>query len=148
MDNSLFSFLQFQIIKIPLFVLTFVFIGMSTVIADTPTNQITAYRTYESIEIDGDLSEADWQKAEPINQFVQIEPHEGQKSSEPMEVHILYDDENIYLGFTCYDTDISKLVANEMRRDARDIHENDNVFVLLDTYNDNRSGFFFRANTH
>ena len=33
-----------------------------------------------------------------------------------------------------------------MRRDSRDLHENDNVFLLLDTYNDRRSGFFFRMN--
>ena len=59
-----------------------------------------------------------------------------------MEVRILYDNENIYFGFTCYDSDISKLVANEMRRDSRDLHENDNVFLLLDTYNDQTQRFF------
>ena len=40
--------------------------------------------------------------------------------SEPMELRILYDDENIYFGFTCFDSDMSKLIANEMRRDARE----------------------------
>ena len=119
--------------------------------AETPVNeisdrQIKAYRTYQSIEIDGDLTESDWMKADVIDRFSQIEPYEGEKSSERMEVRILYDAENIYLGFICYDSDMSKLIANEMRRDARDIHENDNVFVLLDTYNDKRSGFFFRTN--
>ena len=109
--------------------------------------QVEAYRTYESIEIDGDLSEPEWQKAKPVNHFVQIEPHEGSPISQPMEVQILYDDSHIYFGFTCFDSDLSKLVANEMRRDARDIHENDNVFILLDTYNDRRSGFFFRINS-
>ncbi len=146
MDHHLFSFPPFPKIRIYLFLLTFLFIVVSNVNAETPNFQITAYRTYESIEIDGDLTEGDWQKAEPINQFVQIEPYEGENSSEPMEVRILYDDDNIYFGFICFDSDMSKLVANEMRRDARDIHENDNVFLLLDTYNDKRSGFFFRAN--
>lgn len=108
--------------------------------------QIKAYRTYQSIEIDGDLTEEDWQHAEVMDEFVQVEPHEGEALSEPMELRILYDDENIYFGFTCYESDISKLIANEMRRDSRDLHENDNVFVLLDTYNDKRSGFFFRMN--
>ncbi|MFQ6039911.1 MAG: DUF5916 domain-containing protein [Candidatus Poribacteria bacterium] len=105
-----------------------------------------AYRTYESIELDGEFNEFDWQKAKPIRQFVQVEPDEGKPITQPMEVRVLYDDENIYLGFTCFDSDISRLVANEMRRDARDLHENDNVYVLLDTYNDRRSGFFFRIN--
>ena len=77
---------------------------------------------------------------------MQIEPFEGESSTEPMEVRILYDDENIYFGFICYDSEMSKLIANEMRRDARDIHENDNIFILIDTYNDKRSGFFFRVN--
>ena len=63
-----------------------------------------------------------------------------------MEVKVLYDNENIYFGFTCFDTEISKLVANEMRRDSRDLHDNDTVFLILDTYDDKRSGFFFRVN--
>ena len=144
--QHLFSLPQFPKIRIFLFVLTFLSVVVSTVCAESQVKRITAYRTYESIEIDGDLTEADWQKAEVMDRFVQIEPYEGEVSSEPMEVRILYDDENIYFGFICFDSDISKLIANEMRRDARDIHENDNVFVLLDTYNDKRSGFFFRVN--
>ncbi len=146
MDHHLLSFIHFQKSKISLFTLILLLILFSTVSAEESAYQIKAYRTYESIEIDGDLSETDWQKAEAIDRFVQIEPYQGETNSEPMEVRILYDNENIYFGFICYDSEISKLVANEMRRDARDIHENDNVFVLLDTYNDKRSGFFFRTN--
>ena len=146
MDHPLLSFTHFQKSKISLFTLILLLILFSTVSAEESAYQIKAYRTYESIEIDGDLSETDWQKAEAIDRFVQIEPYQGETNSEPMEVRILYDNENIYFGFICYDSEISKLVANEMRRDARDIHENDNVFVLLDTYNDKRSGFFFRTN--
>jgi hypothetical protein len=41
---------------------------------------------------------------------------------------------------------MSKLVANDMRHDAQDLHENDNVFLILDTYNDKRNGFSFRIN--
>ena len=33
-----------------------------------------------------------------------------------------------------------------MRRDAENLRENDNVFILLDTYNDKRNGVFFRIN--
>ena len=65
--------------------------------------------------------------ASPINKFFQIEPDEGESISEPTEVRILYDDKNIYFGFTCFESDMSKLVANDMRHDAQDLHENDNV---------------------
>ena len=119
-----------------------------TMVAHSESSEyrIEAYRTFQSIEIDGELTESDWQNAKTINRLVQIEPDEGKPATLPTEVRILYDDQNIYFGFTCFDSDLSKLVANEMRRDARNLHENDNVFVLLDTYNDKRSGFFFRAN--
>ena len=125
--QSLLSFQHFSINRTFLFVSTYLFLFLSIVYAESPDHQIKAYRTYESIEIDGELNEADWQKADAIKQFVQIEPLEGESSSEPMEVRILYDDENIYFGFICYDSEMSKLIANEMRRDARDIHENDNI---------------------
>ena len=137
---------KFQKLVIFLCVTTLLHTVFSSGHAETHNNQIKAYRTYESVEIDGDLTEADWQHAEPMDQFVQVEPHVGENMTEPMELRILYDDENIYFGFTCFDSDMSRLIANEMRRDARDLHENDNVFVLLDTYNDKRSGFFFRMN--
>ena len=108
--------------------------------------KIEAYRTFQSIEVDGDFNESDWQQASPINQFFQIEPDEGKSISEPTEVRILYDDKNIYFGFTCFESEMSKLVANDMRHDAQDLHENDNVFLILDTYNDKRNGFAFRIN--
>ena len=108
--------------------------------------QAEAYRTFQSIEIDGDFSETDWQHAKPINQFVQTEPDEGVPITESTEVRILYDEKNIYFGFTCSSSHRNNIVANEMRRDADDLRENDNVFILLDTYNDKRNGVFFRIN--
>ena len=108
-----------------------------------------AYRTYQSIEIDGDLNESDWQEARPISQFVQIEPVEGESITQPTEVRILYNEKDIYFGFTCFDSDTANIIANEMRRDGSGmmgLHENDNIYILLDTYNDKRSGFFFRTN--
>ena len=133
--------------KLTIFLIVFtLFNSVVSIHAETHDRQIKAHRTYQSIEIDGDLTEEEWQHAPVMDRFVQVEPNEGENLSEPMELRILYDDENIYFGFTCHDSEISKLIANEMRRDSRDLHENDNVFVLLDTYNDKRSGFFFRMN--
>ena len=107
--------------------------------------QAEAYRTYESVEVDGELTESDWQKATPIRQFIQYEPDAGAPLTEATEVRILYDDRHIYFGFVCSEPDRSKIIANKMRRDTM-LWDNDNVFVLLDTYNDRRSGFFFRVN--
>ena len=146
MDDHLLSSPKYQRITIYLFLIALLYTLVTSVHAEPHDYQIKAHRTYESVEIDGDLTEEDWKHAEPIDEFVQIEPYEGEISSESMEVRVLYDNENIYFGFTCFDSDISKLVANEMRRDSRDLHDNDTVFLILDTYNDKRSGFFFRIN--
>ena len=146
MDDHLLSSPKYQRITIPLFLILLLNTVVTNVRAESHDHQVKAYRTYQSIEIDGDLTEEDWKHAEPIDEFVQIEPYEGEISSESMEVRVLYDNENIYFGFTCFDSDISQLVANEMRRDSRDLHDNDTVFLILDTYNDRRSGFFFRMN--
>ena len=113
---------------------------------DNSAYQAKAHRTFGSIEIDGDLNEPDWQEAKPVGQFRQVEPDAGEPMSQPTEVRILYDAENIYFGFTCFDSDVSKIIANDMRRDARELHENDYVFLILDTYNDKRSGVAFRLN--
>ena len=112
---------------------------------ETEALQAEAYRTYQSVEIDGELTEADWQKATPIRQFIQFEPDAGAPLTEATEVRILYDDRHIYFGFVCSEPDRAKIIANKMRRDTM-LWDNDNVFVLLDTYNDRRSGFFFRVN--
>ena len=116
---------------------------------DSMEYRAEAYRTYQSIEIDGEFNEEDWQNAKTITRLVQYEPAEGELISQPTEIRILYDAEEIYFGFTCFDTDISKMVANEMRRDGSGqdgLRENDHVSILLDTYNDRRNGFFFRVN--
>ena len=115
------------------------------VYAESEELRAEAYRTYQSVEIDGDLTESDWQKATPIRQFTQFEPDAGELLTQPTEVRILYDDRHIYFGFICSEPERSKIVANKMRRDAM-MWDQDNVFVLLDTYNDRRSGFFFRVN--
>ncbi len=106
----------------------------------------SAYRISQTIKIDGNLDEPEWQSAQPIKQLFQIQPNQGELMTQPSEVRILYDEKNLYFGFTCYDSEIEKLVANEMRRDSDGLRSNDYGFLLLDTYNDRRNAVFFRFN--
>ena len=143
-----FNLHQFPEISKYLFLLSLIFLFPICISsASEPVEyRAEAYRTFQSIEIDGDFSETDWQHAKLINQFVQTEPDEGVPITESTEVRILYDEKNIYFGFTCSSSSRDNIVANEMRRDVENLRENDNVFILLDTYNDKRSGVFFRIN--
>ena len=109
------------------------------------SKEIRPLLTQETIEIDGYLTEAAWVEAQVIDDFTQQSPDEGEPTTEPTEVRMVYDAENLYIGFECSDSEPEKVVANEMRRDGQ-LWQNDNVYVMLDTYGDKRQCFFFRTN--
>ena len=104
----------------------------------------SAHRITQNIVIDGRLDEPEWKNVEPIRQLFQIQPNEGEPMTQPSEVRILYDEKKLYFGFIFFDSEIDKLVANEMRRDSSGLRSNDYGFLLLDTYNDRRNAVFFR----
>ena len=106
--------------------------------------RMSAHRISEEIKIDGVLDEPIWQDVEPIRQLYQIQPDEGEPVTEPSEIRIMYDDQKLYFGFIFYDSEMDKIVANDMRRDSPGLRSNDYGFLLLDTYNDRRNAVFFR----
>jgi hypothetical protein len=106
--------------------------------------RMSAHRTSEEIKVDGVLDESVWQSVEPIRQLYQIQPDQGEPATEQSEVRILYDDKKLYFGFIFFDSEMDKIVANDMRRDSEGLRSNDYGFLLLDTYNDRRNAVFFR----
>lgn len=108
-------------------------------------------RTAEAVRIDGAptldgiLSEDVWEIAAPLSDFVQADPLEGQPASEKTEVRILYNEDALFFGVVCYDTEPSQLVVTDSRRDAN-LAEMDSFFIILDTYHDYQNGFVFATN--
>ena len=98
------------------------------------------------ITLDGRLDENIYRRVPSISGFVQQEPHEGQPASEKIEVWVFFDDDNIYVSARNWNTHPEKIVANELRRDARGIFNNDHFAVILDTFYDRRDGFLFYTN--
>ena len=115
----------------------------TTFAADFPIAQ--AHVTAAPPRIDGVLNDWTWSKAVPVSGFLQREPAEGAPASERTEVRILRDDDNLYLGFRCFDAQPEQIIATVMRRDGN-LGDDDNVQVVLDTYNDRRGGFYFATN--
>jgi len=95
--------------------------------------------------VDGDITDAVWQAADVISDFVQAEPVEGQPASERTEVRILYDDQRLYVGVMCYDSEPGRILVTDSRRDA-DLGETDSFQFILDTYLDRQNGFVFGTN--
>jgi hypothetical protein len=113
----------------------------------------TVYRNIKAVKIehsqapviDGNLEETIWKQAIPADTFIQREPYEGKPATENTEVRVLYDDESIYLGISCYDSEPQAILAKEMRRDA-ELGSDDSFTVMLDTFGDCRTAYMFETN--
>jgi len=108
--------------------------------------QIVAVRVKTPPKIDGLLDDAVWQKAQPSEGFTQTKPDKGKPMTQRTVIRILYDDENIYLGIQCYDSEPERVIGTEMRRDYEVWHVNDYIRFVLDTYHDLRAGYYFGTN--
>lgn len=106
---------------------------------------VGAQRASGALKIDGVLDEADWQRAQPANDFRQKEPLYGEPASERTEVRILYSQINIYFGVVCYDSEPAKIIATELRRD-QDLGKDDSIWIVIDTFHDHRNSFLFVTN--
>ncbi len=107
------------------------------------TKTITCYKLSEPLIIDGLLTESVYQKP-PITDFTQKDPNEGAPITEKTEVWVSYDQDNIYFSGRFFDSKPDSIDITLMRRD--NIVESDWFFVSLDTYNDDRNGYFFAVN--
>ena len=108
---------------------------------------IRAIRLSEPLRIDGRLDDQVYGRVAPVDGFIQQLPREGQPATEPTEVWVLFDADNVYIAARCLDSHPERLVANELRRDSRNVFSlNDNLTVVFDTFLDRRNGFFFQTN--
>ncbi len=107
---------------------------------------LRATRVTEPIVLDGKLDDPPYARVPSVSDFIQQEPDEGQLATEKTEAWVFFDDENIYVSARCWDSRPERMVVNEMRRDHRNIFQNENFTVVLDTFYDRRNGFFFQTN--
>jgi Domain of unknown function (DUF5916) len=102
-------------------------------------------RTSEAPVVDGVLDERLWQQASPIEDFVQAEPSQGEPATEKTDVRLLFTSTMLYIGVTCFDSEPSKIVTTDSRRDSG-LSGQDFFQVILDTYHDRQNGFIFGTN--
>ena len=103
-----------------------------------------AVYTDEAPKVDGVLDEALWQGIEPITEFKQRDPAEGEDATEFTEFRIAFDEEAIYFGFILFDKEPEKIRANIFERGGR-IDKDDRVIIALDTYRDRRNAYIFEV---
>lgn len=99
----------------------------------------------EAIRLDGRLEEAVWKRAVPATEFLQQEPREGAEPTERTEVYVVYDRDNLYVGAMLYDSEPEGILAYQRQRDAS-LYTDDRFMLILDTFLDGRTGYFFEIN--
>ncbi len=98
-----------------------------------------------AITIDGRLSEPAWQQAEVMT-LTQQSPHPGEPTPYATEVRVLIVGDALVFGFTCHDPNPAKIETHTLQRDGMQDGD-DTVSILLDTFGDKRTGYYFQINT-
>jgi hypothetical protein len=106
-----------------------------------PQKNAQAVRADVAPIIDGRLDDAVWLTAPVQTGFTQSDPDPSKPSSEKTEFRISYDDEAIYIGATCFDSEPDKITALLTRRD--DLENRDTFNINLDPHHDHKTGYFF-----
>lgn len=108
-------------------------------------NEITAFRTETPPRIDGILDDEVWRHAIPVTDFRQLVPDEGQLPTQTSAMWVAYDENHLYFGFRFYDTEPDKIRARNLERGGPNGND-DMVWLMLDTYDDNRNAYVFETN--
>ncbi len=100
-------------------------------------------RQEAEITVDGVLDEPVWSQAAVLRGFSQFSPNDGVPAQDSTEVLIWYSPSAIYFGIRAYEAhgEVHATLAN---RDK--IFADDNVQILLGTFNDGRQATFFAVN--
>lgn len=100
--------------------------------------QASIARTSQRITIDGVLDEAAWEGASPVGEFVFTWWTEGDGPRQPTNARMLWDDDFLYVGFDCSDTDVR---ATRTERDS-DVYRDDCVEVFASPEIDHPENYF------
>ncbi len=118
----------------------------SVVRAETETE--SAHRVATAVRIkgtppqlDGVLDDDIWKTAPLHEGFRQRDPDEGEPVSQRTTFQVAYDDNAIYFGIMCYDSEPDTIVSRLVRRD--DYVESDKIQILLDPHYNRQRAFSF-----
>lgn len=125
----------------PFLKLAFLLVFMASQMVWAQSKEIEALRTAEKIKIDGEGTEAIWQKAKIASNFLELNPTEGKAPRFKTEVKILFDDHNIYVLGHCYDDHPDSILTQLGERD--DELNADLFTVSFDTYYKKLDAFTF-----
>ena len=100
----------------------------------------TATQTTLIPKIDGRLDDECWSQGNWTGGFTQFNPEENAPPSQPSELKVLYDYNNIYVAFKCHDAEPEKM---HTKFNSRDIYSGDMIGIAFDSYFDKKTAYEF-----
>ena len=77
-----------------------------------------------------------------ISGFTQQQPSDGKPATQPTDVYIGYDATRLYVVWVCWDSKPHAVRAHLSRREAVTPPDDDYVELIVDTFHDQRHGFY------
>ncbi|MBB1299581.1 carbohydrate binding family 9 domain-containing protein [Pseudoalteromonas sp. SR41-7] len=127
---------------------TFLFLSFALLLSSLDVaakkQQVSLSRIDSNITVDGVMDEAHWQNATRISLLYQDEPNEKGTPPVKTDAFIYEDGTNLYVAYVAQDPDPTQIRASLRDRDT--LWEDDVVILVIDTFNDERSGYEFHVN--
>ena len=101
-------------------------------------------RIEASVAVNGRLDEPVWREAALLTGFSQYRPVDGRPAEDSTEIRVWYAPDAIWFGIRAFEAHGDQIRATLADRDA--IDADDQVQILLDTFNDRRRALMFAVN--
>ena len=106
---------------------------------------VTVPRASKPPVIDGVSNASEWAEAIVIDDLLQVQPVEFAQPSDRTRVWVMYDDDAVYVAAKMWDREPHRVTANILRQ-GENLADDDSFAVVLDTFRDHRSGYWFEMN--
>ena len=97
--------------------------------------------------VDGVIGIEEWAQATRRSDMLQASPIESAPPTEDTAWYFAYDDTTLYVAAIAHYEDPASLIANVLRQGAS-LDDDDSLNILVDGFNNNRSGYLFALNAN
>ena len=110
-----------------------------------PAKRFQIIRTDQAPVIDGQIDADEWRQAATLSDLHQVRPSEFEAPSERTVWYVTHDDDALYIAAYAYDSKPEAIVAQKLRQGSQ-LWSDDSMTVLIDAFNNKRSGYSFTLN--
>ena len=131
--------------KLPLTLLLLILVLQLFAQKKNESFRLNIRKTNLAVKIDGIGDDEAWKDADVAKDFHMVIPMDIDKATDKTEIRMTYDDTNIYLLATFYNSISGRYFVESLRRDFS-FNKNDNFLLFLDPFNNQTTGFTFGSN--